>query len=81
MTTPSQPTLRVCSWCKASLGFIPGSQAGGISHGICDSCACTIRKELQQFVPVGNAPSDWAVDLLGCAVFAALIFLTLFVAL
>jgi hypothetical protein len=39
---------RVCSWCKADMGFKEGAEGDGeITHGICEKCAKEIEAELE----------------------------------
>jgi len=37
---------RVCSWCKADMGFKEGAEGDGeITHGICEKCSKEMETE------------------------------------
>jgi hypothetical protein len=40
---------RVCAWCDKFLGMTGADtyREGAITHGICDSCLCDMRKKTQ----------------------------------
>lgn len=39
----------VCAWCKTNLGSVPDpSGQGGVSHGMCETCANRMKAELAQ---------------------------------
>jgi hypothetical protein len=39
---------RICSWCKADMGFKEGIEGDrDVTHGVCEKCATDMKAELE----------------------------------